>query len=666
MALLRRSGQRFTANIWPGFVDAMTALLLVLMFVLTIFMVMQFVLQETISGQDRQLQELGVEITSLAEALGLEQQLTDQLETEVGSLTGTLAESEDLSESRRLLIASLEADIRDADATIADFEAQVASLLAANTDLDSALTAARTAISERDDTLAARDATLAEQEAALAERDATLAERDEALTASAEEIARLRDANAQEISRAEALQLALANARSEIDQQTEQARLAAAQREALEALIADLETEATARETSLADLAAQLDRTAEQNAERAAQIATLESLSEEQRAELADLSTRLDATEGESAERAARIAALETDLDAAAEAVTEEERARLEEAAAAQALRERLADAEGALSEEEAARLAEAAAAEALRERLAGADAELTAMTLALEERRREAEETLTLLAAEEQARRLVDQARADDLSELERQRALLAQANELLSQQRGETSEARREIALLNQQSAALRQQLSSLQGLLDEAEARDEENEVRLEALGSQLNTALAQVAADQRRRAAALEDEAEQLRQYRSEFFGRMRELLGNQDGVRVVGDRFVFSSEVLFEPGSAQLGFDGRGQITEVARVIQSISDEIPEDIDWVLQVNGHTDRIPVGVTSEYADNWELSQARALSVVRYLAEVENIPPGRLAAAGYGQYQPIDEGDSFEALARNRRIELKFTER
>lgn len=441
-----------------------------------------------------------------------------------------------------------------------------------------------------------------------------------------------------------------------------------------------MQIEAAAQQASLADLSVQLDASRAESDRRASRItelaAALQDTTQERdalseagtalRAELGTLETRLSAEQQARLEEQAAIAALQDRLDTTQTALSEEERARLEEAAAVERLRTQLADSQEALSEAERASLAEAAATAALRARLAEADTELSAMTLALEQQRREAEETLTLLAAAESARALVETARADELSELERQRALLAQANALLTEQRSETTEARREVALLNQQAAALRQQLSTLQALLDESNARDAENEVRIEALGSQLNTALAQVAAEQRRRADALEDEAEQLRQYRSEFFGRMRELLGNQEGVRVVGDRFVFSSEVLFEPGSASLGFDGRKQITDVARVIQSISDEIPEDIDWILQVNGHTDRIPVGTTSEYADNWELSQARALSVVRYLSEVEGIPSDRLAAAGYGEYQPVDDGTSFEALARNRRIELKFTER
>src|SRR5690606_10622221 len=217
-------------------------------------------------------------------------------------------------------------------------------------------------------------------------------------------------------------------------------------------------------------------------------------------------------------------------------------------------------------------------------------------------------------------------------------------------------------------------------LQGLLDESEARDVEAQVRLDQLGTNLNAALARVAAEERARAEAeaapaelearererLEAEAVDLVRYRSEFFGRMSQILGEREGVQVAGDRFVFPSEVLFAPGSDTIGTDGQAQTARVAAVIREIADAIPPEIDWVLRVDGHTARTPVHPGGQFADNWELSQARALSVVRYLTDAEGIPANRLAATGFGEYQPIAPGDDPEAFARNRRIELKFTER
>ena len=187
-----------------------------------------------------------------------------------------------------------------------------------------------------------------------------------------------------------------------------------------------------------------------------------------------------------------------------------------------------------------------------------------------------------------------------------------------------------------------------------------------MQIENLGSNLNAALARVAAEQKARADLEAEKSRNLETYRSEFFGQMRAILGEREGVQVVGDRFVFPSEVLFAPGSATLGPEGQEQVGRVAGVIREIADQIPPEINWILRVDGHTDKTPVSPTSPFRDNWELSEARALSVVRYMAEVQGLPPERLAATGFGEYQPVDPGDSPEALARNRRIELKFTER
>lgn len=476
--------QRFSAIIWPGFVDVMTALILVLFFVLSIFMIVQFVLRDTITGQGRRLDELGVQVANLADALGLERSRADTQAALVTTLTG----ERQAAEGR---IAALTGERDAAAARIADFEAQVASLIARNTDLGSRLTATEAESAERLDA-----------------------------------------------------------------------------KQALDALVAKLQAEAT-------------------------QAA------------------------------GARTAAVATEAE--------------------------------------------------LRERLGGADAELTAMTLALEAERKKAEETLTLLAAAEAARRQLAGSSETALTEAQKRAAELAQANILLAEQKQVSAEGQRQVALLNQQTASLRSQLNELQGLLDAAEASDASAQVQIESLGQNLNAALARVAVEEKRRAELeakerqrLAAEAKDLERYRSEFFGQMRQILGEREGVQVVGDRFVFPSEVLFAPGSATLGPEGRAQVARVAAVIHEIADEIPPDIDWILRVDGHTDRTPVSPTGPFRDNWELSEARALSVVRYMVESEGLPPGRLAATGFGEFQPVDPGDGPEALARNRRIELKFTER
>jgi len=242
-----------------------------------------------------------------------------------------------------------------------------------------------------------------------------------------------------------------------------------------------------------------------------------------------------------------------------------------------------------------------------------------------------------------------------------------------LLGQEKALNGDAQRKLALLNQQTSALRNQLNSLQGLLDGVKTKDSDAKIQIETLGRDLNMALARVASEQKRRAELealerkrLEAETKDLKKFRSEFFGRLRDVLGTQEGVRIVGDRFVFSSEILFTAGSAELGAQGQAEIKKVASIILDVADKIPPQIDWVLRVDGHTDKTPLSGQGRYRDNWELSQARALAVVKYLIQDLGIPASRLAANGFGEFQPIVDGTSPEALAMNRRIELKFTEK
>lgn len=579
MALSRRGGNnRMSANIWPGFVDAMGSLLIVLIFLLTVFMIVQSVLRDTISQQDTELDSLSSQVAQLADALGMETARGAKLTADL-----TAAEAEGVRQAS--LVASLtgqfaarQGELDAATGRIADFERQVLALIA--------------------------------------ERDTARGE-GEALRAS---VAALEDARSRLVTEQEAMQLALAQARSEIDAGAEAARLAAARREALEALVADLRSEA--------------EGTAK------------------------------------------------------------------------------------ALSEAEAAKLTDAAAAEVLRKRLETADSELTAMTLALEDQRRRAEETLTQLAAADAAMKDIDARLAaallaqqtsdaalqalrsqggdmdavrrdlaaaiaarlaaeagqnEAMTEAERRAALLATAETRLTEEQARTLEQQRQVTVLNEQVAALRAQLGGLQDLLSAAETADSDKRLQLDALGTQLNTALAQVAAEQKRRAemeeaerTRLEAENQNLERFRSEFFGQLRNVLAGREGVRVVGDRFVFSSEVLFTQGSADLAPEGQAQIARVAAILSDAAAEIPEGIDWILRIDGHTDNVPLSGSGAFADNWALSQARALSVVRFMQQNLGFPPDRLAATGFGEYRPVAEGNSADARAQNRRIELKLTER
>ncbi len=224
------------------------------------------------------------------------------------------------------------------------------------------------------------------------------------------------------------------------------------------------------------------------------------------------------------------------------------------------------------------------------------------------------------------------------------------SRAEKKSSAERATSRAAQLRLELLNRQVAALRQQLRAVQGALESSEAKVVTGNLRIKNLGKRLNVALAV--------------RVQELKRYRSEFFGRLREILGDRADIRVEGDRFVFQSELLFTTASAELEFTGQKQIAALAKTLKELSRKIPSDIDWILRVDGHTDRRPIS-TPEFPSNWELSTARAHAVVKFLVS-QGIPPNRLAATGFGEFQPIDLGVDEAALRRNRRIELKLTQR
>ncbi len=737
MALSRRTGQRFQGSIWPGFVDAMTGLLLVLMFVLTIFMVIQFVLRETISGQETELNTLSAEIAAIAEALGLEQERVKSLETELGTLSSNLSDAETQVAAQSALIAQLTSErdqtanaLADANSKITAFEAQVAGLLAS-------------------------------QQENLANIQSLENRRDELM------------------SEAEALNLALAQARDEIDVAAEEARRKASEREALEALIASLRKDKADASTTIDEQSQRLEelttQLSEAEAAKLVSAAAAEELRkrlensnaeltamtlalEEQRKKAEDTLTLLaaanaakDSIEKKLQEALITISAMDREQTERLESVEEarkeadQEVQRLQIALAASLARQdemarqleavnnmlnesntreraqftelsdlqsdlarALLDLENQRDATDAANLQRDRAEERIAElenaleQLAGQNegalksleqqlAEALAAKVKAEgERQNLTEDLQAALAA-----RLAADALADErLSALEQREILLAEArkslgvSEDLSEKRAnELIEAAKQQELLNQQVATLRAELGKLQELLALSEQKDADSQIQLQNLGNRLNAALARAASEERKRrkleeaerirleaeAKKLEeernqlaDQAQDLANYKSEFFGRLREILAGQEGVKIVGDRFVFSSEVLFEPGAASLSEAGQLEIDKVANILLGVKDSIPDTIEWVIRVDGHTDNIPLSGAGEFRDNWELSQARALSVVRYMVEALQFPANRMAANGFGEFQPVNTDDTPEARAQNRRIEIKLTER
>jgi chemotaxis protein MotB len=276
--------------------------------------------------------------------------------------------------------------------------------------------------------------------------------------------------------------------------------------------------------------------------------------------------------------------------------------------------------------------------------------AELTDL-LALERSSKQALEDQLSLAQSTLTRTEADRARLQGLAEGGQGAASRAgQLQGQLDAERELSARAQSSINLLNQQIAALRRQLAALEEALQASESRNQDAQTRIADLGSRLNVALAQ--------------RVQELSRYRSDFFGRLRQVLAQRSDIRIVGDRFVFQSELFFDAGQAVLKPDGRAELDKLATVLADLGREIPPDIPWILRVDGHTDARPIA-TAQFPSNWHLSTGRAVAVVDYLVQ-RGLSPDRIAATGFGEFQPLETGTSDDALRRNRRIEFKITER
>ena len=596
MNSFRSLNKRESINIWPGFVDAMTALLLVLMFVLSIFMIVQSILRDTISGQNSELLELNIEINTLKDNLIVEKnklfdldqifekklfefnnlekkldkekirlkELNDQfisrseelniankdLETlnyrlfslaeQLGNKSGELNILENKYELKKkeffsmsskasqqlLVISNLEKDNENLSNRILSFENQVASMLYDKNKLE-------------------------------------------------EKFIGLNNKLDEELSKLEKANIIIANSRKEIDKRIEEARLAAARSEALEAYVNKLKLEN--------------DRIMN-----------------------------------------------EKDL------------------------------VEKNFNEIEKQKILDQAAISSLNDELEFQKEEFNILTLALDNEKKEAIKTLELLASAKAVKKILEEknlklieAQISEKDKSEAREVALLEARSQLIKEQKLSKASLLEVKILKQTTEQLNQRILNLQNVLDKSEESDKENKIQIETLGNRLNAALARIASEQKER-------AENLEFYKSEFFGELRKVLDNIEGFEVVGDRFLFASEVLFDSGSDIIEEEGKKQIDKFAKVLTSVSIKIPNNINWILRVDGHTDKTPLKSNLEFDDNWELSQARALSVVRYLIKKHNIDPKRLVAAGFGEFQPIDNSNTMTGMALNRRIELKLTEK
>jgi chemotaxis protein MotB len=551
MALRRRGGPSEGINVWPGYVDALSTLLMVIIFVLLVFVLAQAFLSVALSGRDRALDRMGRQMAEISDMLALERGRTSELQLSVAGL---------------------------------------------NKDLGTAQTAR--------ESLSQQLATLSKERAQLAgERDTLRIDRDR-LTA------RLADADLQ-------------------------ARSALTRNEALQAQLVEIA------------------RRGDQSAETAAANATLAAANA---AKAREFSAKADANASQAAANAAEAAAFKTKAEtnaaaAAANAATAEVNAATAAANAARAeanlqqanrLAATLADARRELADTQS-QLTE------MRKQAAALDQTVKADRATIEARVSElaklSSDLRNTMALRDELERQAQDAAVRATTEQQRREATAVQ----LADEKRLGESARAQMALLNEQMAQMRAQMSGVAKALELAESEGRDKDAQIANLGSKLNAALAQ--------------KVEELQRYRSEFFGRLSQVLANRPGINVVGDRFVFQSEVLFPVGSADLSAQGQEQMRALAATLKAISADIPDDVNWILRVDGHADRQPT--IGRYASNWELSASRAITVVKLLT-AEGVPANRLAATGFGENQPLDPVDSPEAYARNRRIELRLTDR
>jgi len=685
MALSRRTGVRFQASIWPGFVDAMTGLLLVLMFVLTIFMVMQFVLQETIKGQGTALDELNLDITqkddqlsdlsgqiiALGEALGLERATAEDLRKQVAVLDASLLESQATGVSRLALISTLTAerdarvsDLADATAKITDFEIKVGKLLALQQETKGQISDFELKVMRLQDKNLEAEAEISYFNTQVAVLLAQNSKAESEIINYETKVASLLQQQlktAGQISEFEAqLTLLVAQAMEDKELMT-----------VLEDEVVTLKKQKEASSTKISEFES---RVRQLLAEQVVEQGAVAEISEER----ASLQQSLLAAQATIKAQLEKVALGEKQAELLDEMITDlrlQNQSKSDNLSDALALLATQQDQASVLAKQEIERLAEAAAAEQLRKNFETSQAALSSLTLQLNEQRKQAEETLAMLAA---AKSIEEVNPIKNLTEVDRRKALLAVAQTELLTIEEISTEAQRQMTLLSLEVAELRAQIGGLQSILGDFRRRDEANQVEITNLGGELNLALAQVASEERKNRLLQEAESDRLskeaerlalvaktlEQYKSEFFGRMRLLLEGRDGVSIVGDRFVFSSEVLFASGRADLTPEGQSEIAKITEVFKGITSEMPDDIDWILQVDGHTDDLAITGGIEFRNNWELSQARALSVVLFMVNTKGMDPRRLSANGFGEFQPLNTDNTSVARAQNRRIELKLT--
>lgn len=537
MAGLARRAERST-NIWPGFVDALATLLMVVMFLLMIFVLAQFFLSEALSGREQALDKLKVQVSELADLLSLEKKTNKDMRENLSQLSAELQSSVALRDELRTSVSLFRKNAIETNETLQKLESESKS--------------AFTTILSLREKLAVADARVAELRTKLAAADAQAANLRENLTESNRKVS---DLEAQNTISAEQL--------------------------------VNLQNQSVSREAEIDKLQDQSDQNLENITALTDQALKDQKLIEELQIKLSEAETQISILQKRSIASEQKIDEIEKSAEVTKISLTE----------------------------------AQDASAEYIR-KIASLDRQI----------------------------QLLDALKQDLQTKITEMAGKLTESGKTLLTEKEFSESARAEVALLNQQMSALRAQLAQIRTALEISEADTKAKNVQIANLGKRLNAALA--------------SKVQELSRYRSEFFGRLREVLGKRQGVQVVGDRFVFQSEVLFAKSAAEIATAGQLQLDQLATTLLEIALEIPGEIDWILRVDGHTDNDPIQ-TARYPSNWELSTARAISVVKHLVNA-GLPADRLVAAGFGEFHPIDKRNDEISKRRNRRIELKLTQR
>ncbi len=638
---------------WPGYVDALSTLLLVIIFLLVVFVLAQFFLNQMLQGKDTKLKRLEASINQLTAQLDAEQATTSELRLSVAQLSADLkgAQADRDDAASQLAETSAERDqFRDQLFLLQDEKAQLTQTLTElrgeadknktlqaelerTTDLRAKLEAelklAQQSVTTDKATIEAQLAQLIqlkrdiealqttrhELDLKVAEMTALLKAAETAKGDATKELARLADLLEAAQAKAKGLESQVATLNRSVTESGQKTQDLASQVARLTQLLQTAQQEKTAADQRVASLTEQLDSTRKQGGSLSTEVARLQAL--------------LQSAQQDQATRQQRVAELSAQLEAAGGDAAERER--------------RLAELSALLEDARSKRGESEASAEELKKAR-------EQLLLQLGQTRDQATELQTKLASEQEHTVLAQkeiEKRDTRIADLLRQ---AGRNDEALATEQALSRESLNQVEVLNRQINALRVQLASLEQALDLQQQKVEEQQVTITDLGSKLNMALA--------------GKVEELGRFRSEFFGRLRQVLGDRPDVRIVGDRFVFQSEVLFPSASATIEPGGAEDLRKLAESLRQISAEIPSDLPWVLQINGHTDRRPIS-TFEFPSNWELSTARAINVGKFLIS-QGIPPERIAVAGFAEFQPLDDRRDEIAYRRNRRIEIKLTTR